>query len=1012
MTKLWILDRNEEVLGVLQNRGTPVILEAVHREQLNGENVLEFAVPADSPKASLVVEENIVLFKDLDGNWQEFVIRQIEDEHGEQFIRRAYCEHAFTELNDYIIRDIRPENRDAVYMLERILEGTRWRVGQVTVQSQPTTRIFYNKSALECIYEVIELFGGELQFRTQFTGNKITGRYVDLLTRRGTYRGKRYVHGKDVVGVKRFVDTTNLATALIGRGKGVETEEGGYGRKLDFTMVEWRKENGDPVDKPLGQDWVGTEEALQQFGRPDGIGGLVHRERVIEFEDEEDPVRLLERTWEAYKQMSVPVVSYELDVINLETVKGYEHELVRLGDDVDAIDRKFNPELRLNARVLELERNLLKPEENKVVLGNIINLFQHLERQLDLEERVKDKTISTSWLDGIIDALNNQIRAGGGKIIITNEGQLILNELPENNPTKAILINPEFGIAISNTREPGGDPATVGGWRFTSFITGDGVTANLINTGELTANRIRSGNLTIGGRLGADGKPINGQIFMVNDQDEITMHLDGNFGGAHEFNVGFLKADNVWTATTAKQEKQINRIYVNATSGNDILGDGSESKPYKTIQRAVDQIPKNNNAYWEIYCKGNFMEHLTIRGYSGDGVIKIIMRERNDNNSWVNYPFYGWVKVLSCNHRIDFVGGYYYHDGTNAERFTDELAEEGYAIVHVVRSSGVFFQESGFYSQGNITRFLVAASQNSYLEMRKCAFIFSQVGSQDIMEAGVRSHRGSTVFLYDCYGTVEGKTGLLISTGGIGVLTGDDPSNVYMINGGNPGSGYHPDSAAVRATRTGLYLGPSSVRNRQASIPGSNFRSLLGIMPLSVETWRLPSGGNVDDGVGAFPGLTQGAKYYPNLDDPDANLTQEDYYGHNNVGFIWFSDSDLNDLTGKDFDTIRLSLKREAIGIPGKVSDLKIYAHSLSYPEGGLSSFDESWNPLEDPDVNLRLETFVGPFDWNEKIFVDLSPFKDEFKNGTIKGFVLFNDYTQYLTFDEYELELEAFWQV
>src|SRR5690606_8463150 len=93
---------------------------------------------------------------------------------------------------------------------------------------------------------------------------------------------------------------------------------------------EWRKENGDPVDKPLGQDWVGTEEALQQFGRPDGMGGLVHRERVIEFEDEEDPVRLLERTWEAYKQMSVPVVSYELDVINLETVKGYEHEMVRL----------------------------------------------------------------------------------------------------------------------------------------------------------------------------------------------------------------------------------------------------------------------------------------------------------------------------------------------------------------------------------------------------------------------------------------------------------------------------------------------------------------------------------------------------------------------------------------------------------------------------------------------------------------------------------------------------------
>lgn len=1013
MTKLWILDRNEEVLGVLQNRGTPTILEAIHREQLNGENILEFAVPADSPKASLVVEENIVLFKDLDGNWQEFVIRQIEDEHGEQFIRRAYCEHAFTELNDYIIRDIRPENRDAVYMLERILERTRWKVGNVTVESQPTTHIFYNKSALECIYEVIELFGGELQFRTEFTGNKITGRYVDLLARRGTYRGKRYVHGKDVVGVKRFIDTTNLVTALIGRGKGVETEEGGYGRKLDFSMVEWRKENGDPVDKPLGQDWVGTEEALQQFGRPDGMGGLVHRERVIEFEDEEDPVRLLERTWEAYKQMSVPVVSYELDVINLETVKGYEHEMVRLGDDVDAIDRKFNPELRLQARVLELERNLLEKEDARVTLGNIINPFQHLERQFDLEERVKDRTISTSWLDGIIDALNNQIRAGGGKILITNEGQLILNESPENNPTKAILINPEFGIAISNTREPGGDPATVGGWRFTSFITGDGVTASLINAGELSANRIRSGNLTIGGKLGPDGKPVNGQLFMVNDNDEITVHFDGNYGGAHELNVGILHADNVLTTTTPEQEKQINKIYVNSEIGNDFFGDGSQLKPYRTMNRALQDIPKNNNAYWEIYCKGDFLEHLEIRGYNGDGVINFIMREWNEEDEdWDNSYFGGWIRVASCLHRIQFTGGYYFHDGTYLSRFSDEWQEDGFSLIHVIRSSSVYLVECSFMSTGNKSKYIIVSTQNSYVEARDCAFNFERADTGDMREAAVYIHRGATAYLYNCFGTAPGVPGMFARTGGRAIISAESPS--YAINGNSDtiGDTYQPNTSVVRTTRTGFYLGPTSTTNKGASFLYWGLLSIHGVKPLAAETWRLPTGGNVDDGVGAFPGILQGAQYFPVLDDPDViNLTQEDYYGHNNIGFIWFPESEINKMVGEDIQRVHLKIKRDAKGLPGKSANLKLYVHSLSYPPGGLSGFDTSWDPFNDPNVNLRHEINVGPLGWNEERIIDLTELSEEFANGTIKGFAFYNeDYTQSLELDVNIIELEGFW--
>ncbi|MBH8600224.1 phage tail protein [Thermoactinomyces sp. CICC 23799] len=237
--KLWILDKDEKVKAVLQNRGTAsVLLEAIHREIINGENYLEFVIPSDHDKAEYLIEENIVLYKDPDGNWNEFVIREIEDEHSDGLFKRVVCDSSSLELNDYVIRDIRPENRDAEYMLNQILQDTRWSVGNVNVPGI-STRVFYNKTALECIHELAELFGGELQFRTEFVGNKIIARYVDLVQKRGTNRGKRFVYGKDIKTVKRRVDTSNLATALVGRGKGVENEEGtGYGRKLDFREVE------------------------------------------------------------------------------------------------------------------------------------------------------------------------------------------------------------------------------------------------------------------------------------------------------------------------------------------------------------------------------------------------------------------------------------------------------------------------------------------------------------------------------------------------------------------------------------------------------------------------------------------------------------------------------------------------------------------------------------------------------------------------------------------------------
>jgi phage minor structural protein len=147
-TKLWVLDREEVLRTVLSNVGPSPLLSAVHREQLNGEHTLSFEIAADNEDAQYVEEEGIVVRQDDDGNYDEFVIREIEDENGEGLTKLVLCEHSYTELIDHPVRDIRPQDRDAGYILNQILNGSRWKVGTVSVSGTVTTT-FYGTNALD-----------------------------------------------------------------------------------------------------------------------------------------------------------------------------------------------------------------------------------------------------------------------------------------------------------------------------------------------------------------------------------------------------------------------------------------------------------------------------------------------------------------------------------------------------------------------------------------------------------------------------------------------------------------------------------------------------------------------------------------------------------------------------------------------------------------------------------------------------------------------------------------------
>ncbi|UOY92904.1 phage tail protein [Ectobacillus sp. JY-23] len=404
MNQLFLFDGlTEKLVAVSSNDGNMMpFYDDKHVEQLNRDFTFTFSVPATHADAIYVKRGNIAGFLDLDGNLQAFTIYNTEEFHdGDTFTKTASCEHVSYELLDDIVEDKRTVNGTALQAVTDALSKSRWQIG--TVDSLGTNNVnFYYNNALNNLREIVRVYGGELRFRLTYTAGSITGRYVDLLTRRGVDTGKRFEYTKDLTSVKRTEDFADVKTALYGRGKSSTIEAtGGYTRKATFRDVVWTTV-GNPANKPAGQEWVGDTNALALYGRANGTR---HRYGVVEFNDIEDPNVLLQATWDFLQTVNKPRLTYEVQAVDLERVAGLSHEKSRLGDNVFVIDKDFTPELRVQARVIEVRRSLTDPAATEFVLGNFIPMLTDITSRIEgIEQTINDR--GGVW-DGVVNPIDD-----------------------------------------------------------------------------------------------------------------------------------------------------------------------------------------------------------------------------------------------------------------------------------------------------------------------------------------------------------------------------------------------------------------------------------------------------------------------------------------------------------------------------------------------------------------------------------------------------------------------------
>ena len=352
---LYIFDREERLLSILNNEASEsnIFFDDEFKKELNGEWSYKFSVDMSKTK-DIMLEYNKVGFYDSKGNFQLFIIHDIEDNIGYEAIRTVYCLHDFQSLNEEIL-EVGKITGTAGEALQLALKGTKYSIGKVST-TEDQIKDLSMITILEAVYSIAETYGLELYFRLELdeTKTKISKRYVDLVSRLGVDSGLTFDFSLNIESIKRKINN-NFFTALYGRGKKLKDDT-----YANFSEATWVK-GENPTNKPQGQLWVADEEAVKKYGLRKGI----YSNQNISIAN-----TLLSRTWEKLQKVNRPKINYEASVYDLSSITGYENLSVSLGDRFNIIDKDYN--INEAVRVIAEYESILDETKKKIELGDPI----------------------------------------------------------------------------------------------------------------------------------------------------------------------------------------------------------------------------------------------------------------------------------------------------------------------------------------------------------------------------------------------------------------------------------------------------------------------------------------------------------------------------------------------------------------------------------------------------------------------------------------------------------------
>ncbi|MBN6886250.1 phage minor structural protein [Cytobacillus horneckiae] len=334
-----ILDKQTDTILAFLNKE---LTAADHDENLNHEETFDFTVRVGE-KSQFIKDRNRAIIPVEDGSFREFIIINTQTNSSSVY---AKGNASYLDLDKQ--RVIEPgiiEGQTLESISNRFLTGTEWELGKADFSGSRKVTIENHIGVFQALKQLCTLFDVEMRFRVEVKGNRIAGRFVDFYKKRGQFRGKEVVFGKDLIEIRRIEDSQNIVTALFCIGP--EKEDGSR-----ITTI------------------VKDEDALQRWGR----NGR-HLWSVYEPESTDTEMSLSRLTqlgnMELKKRIN-SLVKYETTQAVLDSIKELNHEKVFIADTLRIKDEHFTPPLYAEARVHQVRRSLLDKSKKDYVLGDFI----------------------------------------------------------------------------------------------------------------------------------------------------------------------------------------------------------------------------------------------------------------------------------------------------------------------------------------------------------------------------------------------------------------------------------------------------------------------------------------------------------------------------------------------------------------------------------------------------------------------------------------------------------------
>ncbi|EIM5187407.1 hypothetical protein LM959_002013 [Staphylococcus pseudintermedius] len=370
------------------------VFPAVHKRDIN-ERMETFDFTILSERTTYMQERNRIIIQDNDKQYREFIIDRISadiDGYTEVETVASYLED-ITKARPYAPGKL--EKMTTKQALSDVLKDTGWEVSDATEYGglRTTSWTSYN-TRYDVLLQLCTTYDMMADFYIEVGSNRVDKRFVVLRKRNPLFKGKEITYGKDLTGLKRTVDFSEIKTALLCVGP--EPEEG----KKRVELV------------------VKDDESQAKYGLPGRYNWGIYEPETEDQNMTEKRLRTLGTT-ELNKRKS-EVITYEVTAIDIE--KEYKHEIVNLGDMVRIKNRDFTPPLYVEAEVISEEYDLISKD---VTYGfgtykefKESDLRSSFDRKLDaIRQKVSDglsnvNTIVRESLEGELQYFERKILKG------------------------------------------------------------------------------------------------------------------------------------------------------------------------------------------------------------------------------------------------------------------------------------------------------------------------------------------------------------------------------------------------------------------------------------------------------------------------------------------------------------------------------------------------------------------------------------------------------------------------